>query len=107
MDPLDAFMATEVNPEVKAKEAQEQQRKAEERKLFAKQLAVCILPELSVLTADLALLPQCSLSCTLCCWTSDKAYAQACFVCHPHKHNLTATAHLAVAMTGRQDPKAG
>lgn len=40
MDPLDAFMASEVNPEVKAKEAEEQQRKEEERKQFAKQLAV-------------------------------------------------------------------
>ena len=40
MDPLDAFMAAEVNPEVKAKEAEERQRKEEERKEFAKQVAV-------------------------------------------------------------------
>ena len=40
VDPLDAFMASEVNPEVKAKEAEERQRKEEERKQFAKQLAV-------------------------------------------------------------------
>lgn len=40
VDPLDAFMATEINPEVKAKEAEERQRKEEERRLFAKQLAV-------------------------------------------------------------------
>lgn len=40
MDPLDAFMAAEINPEVKAKEAEERHRKDEERKEFAKQLAV-------------------------------------------------------------------
>lgn len=41
-------MAAEVNPEVKAKEAEERQRKEEERKQFAKQLAV-ILRNLSPL----------------------------------------------------------
>ena len=43
VDPLDAFMASEINPEVKAKEAEERQRKEEERKQFAKQLAVWYL----------------------------------------------------------------
>jgi len=40
IDPLDAFMEAEIIPEVKAKEAQEVQRKEEERKLLAKQIAV-------------------------------------------------------------------
>ena len=40
VDPLDAFMAAEINPEVKAKEAEEAQRKEEERKALAKQIAV-------------------------------------------------------------------
>ena len=41
-DTLDAFMATEVMPEVKEKEHEEQQRRQEEKRLLAKQLAVCI-----------------------------------------------------------------
>ena len=40
IDPLDAFMAVEVNPEVKAKEAEEAKRRAEELKLRAQQRAV-------------------------------------------------------------------
>lgn len=44
MDPLDAFMAAEVMPEVKEKEQEEQQRRQEEKRLLAKQLAVRLLP---------------------------------------------------------------
>ena len=39
-DPLDAFMAQEILPEVKQKEQQEAARKEEERKALAQQLAV-------------------------------------------------------------------
>ena len=39
-DPLDAFMAHEILPEVKQKEQQEAARKEEERKKLAQQLAV-------------------------------------------------------------------
>lgn len=39
-DPLDAFMAQEILPEVKQKEKQEAARKEEERKALAQQLAV-------------------------------------------------------------------
>ena len=39
-DPLDAFMAAEVMPEVKEKEEEEQQRRQEEKKQMAQQLAV-------------------------------------------------------------------
>ena len=40
MDPLDAFMAAEINPEVAAKERQEVQKREEERLQKAQQRAV-------------------------------------------------------------------
>ena len=43
MDPLDAFMAAEVMPEVKVREKEEQQRRQQEKQLLAKQLAVGVL----------------------------------------------------------------
>jgi len=43
-DPLDAFMAQEILPEVKQKEQEEAAHKEEERKLLAQQLAVGLLP---------------------------------------------------------------
>ena len=43
-DPLDAFMAQEILPEVKQKEQEEIARKEEERKKLAQQLAVWALP---------------------------------------------------------------
>ena len=42
-DPLDAFMAQEILPEVKQKEQEETARKEEERKKLAQQLAVWAL----------------------------------------------------------------
>jgi len=56
VDPLDAFMAAEINPEVKAKEAEEVQRKEEERKVLAKQMAVRII-QISLLPSSTANLP--------------------------------------------------
>ena len=50
-DPLDAFMAQEILPEVKQKEQEETARKEEERKKLAQQLAVCAVP-LLVTSAD-------------------------------------------------------
>ena len=50
-DPLDAFMAQEILPEVKQKEQEETARKEEERKKLAQQLAVWALP-LLVTSAD-------------------------------------------------------
>lgn len=41
VDPLDAFMASEINPEVRAKEAEEAKKREEELKERAKQRAVC------------------------------------------------------------------
>ena len=43
-DPLDAFMAHEILPEIKQKEQKEAARKEEERKKLAQQLAVWALP---------------------------------------------------------------
>jgi hypothetical protein len=42
VDPLDAFMAAEILPEVKQKEQEEAAKKEEERRQLAKQLAVCL-----------------------------------------------------------------
>lgn len=44
VDPLDAFMASEILPEVKQKEQEEAAKKEEERRKLAKQLAVCPVP---------------------------------------------------------------
>lgn len=44
MDPLDAFMAAEVLPEVKQKEQEEAAKKEEERRKLTEQLAVRFLP---------------------------------------------------------------
>jgi len=52
IDPLDAFMEAEIIPEVKAKEAQEVQRKEEERKLLAKQIAEGKIPKLDKILDD-------------------------------------------------------
>lgn len=43
VDPLDAFMAAEILPEVKQKEQEEAAKKEEERIKLAKQLAVRLL----------------------------------------------------------------
>ena len=40
MDPLDAFMEAEVNPEIKAKEEEERRRREENHRHIAEQLAV-------------------------------------------------------------------
>ena len=53
-DPLDAFMAQEILPEVKQKEQEEAAHKEEERKLLAQQLAVGLLPLTSQSTLCLA-----------------------------------------------------
>jgi hypothetical protein len=74
-DPLDAFMAQEILPEVKQKEQQEAVHKEEERKRLAQQLAVRpLLPVPMSFESELLRL------CLLSSWQSGQAGCRAVFL---------------------------